>query len=77
MNFRLLSLKSTGSWSCEALLRSEPGGEELATVFMVKEVNGIKLASSEPDVFRRFDGSAQEQRQICAAVIAFCEVAEH
>ena len=51
----------------------QPDQEELSAVFVVKDVDGIKLTTSEPDVFRRFDGSAEEQRQISAAVIAFCE----
>ena len=54
----------------------QPDQEELSAVFVVKDVDGIKLTTSEPDVFRRFDGSAEEQRQISAAVVAFCEVGE-
>jgi hypothetical protein len=76
MNFRLLSLRSTGPQTCEARFRMQPDQEELSAVFVVKDVDGIKLTTSEPDVFRRFDGSAEEQRQIRSAVIAFCEVGE-
>jgi hypothetical protein len=36
--------------------------------------DGIATAASTPDVFREFDGTADEQRQIVAAVVAFCRV---
>ncbi len=58
------------------MIRREPDREELFTIFTVQDVDGMRLVQSDSNVFRTFDGSAHEQQQICAAVIAFCEVAE-
>ena len=73
MNMRLLSLRALGPDSCEAVLEVTSVGR-VTTRFSVDTREGIALAAADPDIFRGFDGTADEQRQIVAAVVAFCRV---
>jgi hypothetical protein len=75
MNLHLVALRSSGPNACIAEFDRGPGRDALITEFYVEERDGIATASSTPDISREFDGTADEQRQIMAAVIAFCRVA--
>jgi hypothetical protein len=70
MTLRLIALRVDEPSSCIA--EFDRGGDSLVTKFEVEDHDGISLASCEPDVFRDFGGSAEEQRAIVAAVVAFC-----
>ena len=71
MNLRLVSLKDTGPDTCLAELESDRDDHPVYAEFRVTEQNGISTASPTPDVFVDFRGSADELRQIVAAVLAF------
>ena len=73
MNLRLLSLQAAGPGSCLAEFLETSGGRVTAE-FTVDDRTGISTAAAHPDVFQGFDGTAEEQRQIVAAVVAFCRV---
>lgn len=74
MSPRLVSLRSAGPDKCVAEFVGI-GDVPLIVEFTVMRKDGIVTASSSPDVFRDFNGSAEEQRRLVAAVAAFCEVA--
>lgn len=75
MNLRLIRLTAAGPGRCAAELRNSRTGEVVVAEFWVDDRDGIRTASAVPDVFRDFDGTADEQRQIVAAVVAFSAVA--
>ncbi len=75
MNMRAVSMRSTGPNRCIVELEREGGGMLLAEFTVVRD-GGITSASADPDVFRYFDGTADEQRRIVATVALFYQVAE-
>lgn len=75
MNLRLVELKSLGRGVCAAEFEGGPQLGRVSAEFRIEERDGIATATSTPDVFVDFDGTAEEQRQIVAAIIAFCRVA--
>lgn len=74
MSLRLVALRAAGPDKCIAEFTGTANGP-LAVEFTVVRDGGITTASSSPDVFRDFDGSAEDQRRLVAAVAVFCEVA--
>ena len=76
MNFKIVRLTSAGPNRCHADLRNTDTGTLVGAEFIVDERNGIRTATVIPDVFREFDGTAEEQRSLIAAVVAFCAVAD-
>lgn len=72
MNFRLISLTASGRNKCRA--RIAANGREIEAVFTVDDHGPIIVASPMPYIFDQFEGSADEQRSITNAVIAFCRV---
>lgn len=75
MNLHLAALRSSGPNACIAEFHRGPDADVLITEFHVEERDGIATAASTPDIFRAFEGTADEQRKIVAAIIAFCRVA--
>jgi hypothetical protein len=73
VNLRIRSLKSSGPGRCVAELLL--GDETLVGTFQVDSRDGIATASSEPDVFRKFDGTADEQRDVVHLIVEFCRLA--
>lgn len=70
MNFRLISLTAMSKNQCRA--RIETGGRAIEAIFTIDDRGPIVVASPEPYVFDQFEGSAEEQRSITNAVVAFC-----
>ena len=72
MSLRLVALRSSGPDSCFADFTMGEGNDVSTVEFHVDSRSGITTAVPRPDIFRAFQGSAEEQRQIVAAVVAFC-----
>jgi hypothetical protein len=61
MNLRLERITAAGSRQCTAELQDSATVEVLRAEFTVEERDGIRTAAAVPDVFRDFDGTAEEQ----------------
>ena len=76
MNLRLVGLRAEPGGGCVAEFERHGNSARLVVEFEVEERDGITTAVSTPDIFRDFDGTAEEQRQIVAAVALFCQLAK-
>ena len=70
MNIHLRSLRLADSGGVVAEFIIEGELASMTTRFVVTE-GEVATASASPDVFRGFQGSAEELRSIVAAVVAF------
>jgi len=75
MRIALRSLTWEGTDSCRAKFEDVDGGVIEALFRLDRSPIGI-LASPSPDVFVDCDGTAAEVRQLVAAVVRFCLVAQ-
>ena len=74
VNTHLLALRAIGDGRCIAEFERDGSAKLLSAEFWVNETHDIPLVCTDSDIFRGFDGSADEARQLNAAVLAFCRV---
>jgi hypothetical protein len=73
---RLRQLRWLSADRCHATFEAE-NGETLESTFSInRSVGNIPVVNDDKRLMDRFEGTADEVRRVCAAVIALCDAAQ-
>lgn len=78
VRLRLVGLRAgdPDAGTCYADFESVPGACPLTVGVRLHDgPDGIRVVTTDPDVFMQFDGSAEEVHEVCRLLIAFVDLA--